>query len=293
MPAGATTVAERGRFVLTMNVRPVAVDFGDAVQVEMTLLAPDGAAPEFGELDADGAEVSGGAVRGPVPADEGRSRWWRRLEVRPTVAGELALVARVALEPPDGGVAETLVTNPVTLNVRSALRADDSPREPRPLAGPLELPDTRSRGWVWWLVAGVGLLLLVAGGVWWLRRRRRAVVPADRTAVAALDRLEEALTQGAAPARLYAELSVIARSYVGARTGVAALEMTTEELNAWLANGAAAAFQMQRAALLAVLRACDGVKFAGVAADGAALGGDVRCVRGVIAATRPTGEGAA
>jgi hypothetical protein len=134
-------------------------------------------------------------------------------------------------------------TNPVTVQVESAIRPDDPKAgQPAEMLPPVSLP------YPWWAVgaAAIALLALTAGG--WLAYRRlkgnRKAAPAkpaeppkpeDEVALAALAQLERdgPLRRGEFKAH-YFRVSEILKAYIGARYDFDASESTTREMIAQL-----------------------------------------------------------
>lgn len=136
----------------------------------------------------------------------------------------------------DGGATRegSIETSEIFVEVESVLPADGEAADIRDLK-PLVPPEDRPP-WVW-IAAGGGGLLLAAGlfAAWWWRRRppRPATppVPAHEVAFAALDALRRTdFTDPAAVRRYYFALSEVVRTYVEARWGLNATDLTTEEI---------------------------------------------------------------
>lgn len=158
----------------------------------------------------------------------------------------------------------TLQTSEIFVEVESVLPADGEVTDIRDIK-PITKVD-EPLPWTW-LAAGGGALLLLAGlGVWWWRRSRAAQParpprPAHEVAFAALDDLRG--TDFADPDAVhsfYFRLSEILRTYVEARFGLNATDLTTEEILAQLREGQH--FLPQADVLRRFLLATDQVKFA-------------------------------
>ena len=145
--------------------------------------------------------------------------------------------------------------------------------------------------WMWGLLA-IGLLILLAMGFYWWRRRKRSKnehllsvppIPPDQQAFEALDALAaESDTDAKA---FYFRLSAILRRYIEGRYGIAAAEMTSEEL-----IPAVARLEWPRPLnrdLREFCHATDPVKFADRPARRDKMVKDLAFVRRVVDQTRP------
>ena len=128
--------------------------------------------------------------------------------------------------------------NPWSIEIQSAIKKDDpKPQEPVPVKPPSSLAFPIQ------VVVGGGLLvlLLVAAAIYaFMRAKKRRGKPApppeppkpeDEVALAALMALEKSSTLGKGEFKTYYfKASEILRTYIGARFGFDAMEMTTREL---------------------------------------------------------------
>jgi len=167
------------------------------------------------------------------------------------------------------GTSREVSTEPIPIRVEGVID-QDSP-ELQPLAGPVQV--TRPDWTLLYILGGLGVAIALIAIVWavrWSRRRRGKVsgraleaelVPADKEALARLVELE---ASGALEAEklepAYTSLSEIVRAYLGRRYDFPALDLTTEEINRYLAATPQAAIVAEELAEL--LAACDFVKFA-------------------------------
>lgn len=103
---------------------------------------------------------------------------------------------------------------------------------------PLEVVELPTPIWVWVAIA-LAALSVAALGAWWWRRRKRAAalprLPAHEAALAALEALgRHPLGDVEAVRRCYFQLSAVLRTYVEARFGLNATDLTSDEILARL-----------------------------------------------------------
>ncbi len=158
----------------------------------------------------------------------------------------------------------TLQTSEIFVEVESVLPADGEVSDIRDIK-PITKVD-EPLPWTW-LAAGGGALLLLTGlSLWWWRRSHRVQPaqpprPAHEVAFAALNNLRGTdFDDPEAVHRFYFRLSEILRTYVEARFGLNATDLTTEEILAQLQEGQH--FLPQADVLRRFLLATDQVKFA-------------------------------
>jgi hypothetical protein len=213
---------------------------------ELKLVAPPGA----DSLTDQGWSVS---IEDSAPAAPGELR----IRVTPLKAGSLTLpslaIVGASFEEPGSGPgagpdekdpankpAPLARTNPVTIQVSSAIQADDpKPDQPAELRPPVSLR------FPWWVIALAGLIACGAlvGGViayrrWRAKKPRAALArpaeppkPEDEIALSALAELEKSgpLRRGEFKAH-YFRVSEILKAYIGARYDFDASESTTREM---------------------------------------------------------------
>jgi len=268
--AGAFVMAApvRAQSRLTTEVDTTHVTVGDRVTLAVTVEhAPSSRVTWPDSLDLTPFEV----LESTAGLDEGAGGLARSRLVLSLTAFELGQLEipsfDVAVTAADGSE-ETLATNPVGVEVAS-VGADES-GDIRDIRGPLEIPLGALRLALWIL-----LPLLVAGLLWVLARRLRPKREAARSvpaqpprpahdiALEALAALERSpLLERGQVKEYHIEASDILRTYVGARFGVDALEMTTHEVLSALASTGANGRFLE--GLGAFLDQCDLVKFAKV-----------------------------
>ncbi len=180
------------------------------------------------------------------------------------------IVPSLAIEDAEGKAIAR--TNPLTLEVQSAVKADDpKANQPADLRPPAEL------GFPWRLVIFLSLVfaLLLAGVIYgwvkWSRRQRAPlpepaapVLPPKAEDVAALEALTAIERQGwmlkGEYKRHYFSISEVLKRYLGARYRFEALESTTREIIAALEDRKLAADEVTDE-VEALLSAMDEVKF--------------------------------
>jgi hypothetical protein len=143
--------------------------------------------------------------------------------------------------------------------------------------------------WIYFALAVLALLALTALGVWLWKKRKKPVasqlsakpVPEDVEAYQMLDTL--ATEQNLNPKQFYFRLSLILRRYLERRYGIAAIEMTTEELQPMVDR---LPLTLDLAQLLtAFCRAADPIKFAGVSPGPGRMANDLAFVRNFVQKT--------
>lgn len=270
--------AARGPLSVSLTVRPKEVWLADPVEIRLEARAPENYALRLPDDDAFGDLPVRVAERpDPRPAPEG-GRLWRRVYVfEPLAAGRVQVPALTVAYAPTQAEEGTstqpaaawreLETEPLTVEVRSALTTQDTMLQPRDIAGPL-VP-----GWTvaevlraaWWPAALAAVAAAVAW-LWWRRRRGRRREPPpvlpEVWALQALAALEREDWLGTGRVReYYYRLSEVVRAYIEKKFALAAPEMTTAEfLQALARDRSALPYDADR--LRAFLEACDAVKYA-------------------------------
>lgn len=289
-PAVVRDVVERGPLRLTVEAEPKEVTVGDMVRVRVMLEAPEEyeiQLPEAAAFEALPARVA--ATPEPRPGERG-TVWQREYVLEPTVSGKLEippLEARylrhstgIDTQPAE----QVIVSNPIAVEVRSVLTAQDKPESPRDITATRLPPKPPRPAWQW--AALVGGVAAGAGALYfgyrawrkWATRPPPPILPEvwALRALAELDALDwdapEHVRTG------YYRLTEIVREYIERKFGLAAPEMTTEEfLRALSRRPQALPYDAYR--LREFLEACDRVKYA-------AMHPGVEETRGVITAAR-------
>ena len=237
---------------------------GDPIQYTVTVKRPPGVTVEWPSLGGAVGDftVEASGVEAPH-TDDGivtEARWYRLASYS---AGTHTIPeAAVKLKVSDGAIQEER-TSAVTMTIKSLLPGDwehQDIREVKPLI-PIH------SAW-WWLFGGLAVIGGILGVWWWKRQRKLAEVPSipptppHEIAFEALSKLrQEDLPFRNRYEEYYVRLSGIVRSYIEARFGLKAPEMTTEEfLQATLS--AQALSSNHRRLLQEFLERCDLVKFA-------------------------------
>ncbi len=189
-----------------------------------------------------------------------------RAPIQPA-APDVAADTNKAPPPPDAAAqaSETSVsTSAIFVEVKSVLPQDGEAKDIRDLKPLQPMPAPR---WPYWLASGIGLtLMLVVASVIWMRKRRKALVvppvPPHEVAYAALSVLRHTdFTDPEAVRRYFFGISDVLRSYVEARFGLNATDLTTEEILPRLGELQTVAGP-ERVKLKETLMAADQVKFA-------------------------------
>ena len=232
-------------------------------------------------------------------------REWQ-LEVYAWELGDL-VIPPIGVTFTAGGHAGQVPANPAPVRVVGELGDVDDPKLLRESAPPVRLT---SRDWFWIWISGSAFMVaaVVTGYLVQRSRRRRRVVrlvgafaPAaprriDMTSERALERLLAIEQSGVLDRdddrkRGYAEQVEVIREYLGARYGVATLELTTAELLRALSKLAS---DVERGLIAAWLERCDLVRYGGYRATAGDARGVLADARALIVATtaRPQQEAA-
>jgi len=247
---------------VTVGIGNPEVRIGDPIRVELVVTHP-----AEGTLDLpEPTSIFEVRARESRTEPDGPGRLCRR-NVYDLAAFEVGAHAvftgRVVHVASDGARIEAAVPeNQIT--VRSAL--EDVGGAPRDLKPPLPWPPALPR-WLWAIplviTAALAAALLIRG---WLRRRERRPAPPppppEAVALEALMRLRErGWIESGAIEPFFVEVSHIVRTYIEARFGLRAPELTTEEFLRAAASSAALSAE-HRTLAAAFLAQCDLVKFA-------------------------------
>lgn len=233
----------------------VVVDYREEIQAEV---------PE------PGADIAGLRIidTGRDPLERVRDRRIERrwYKVRADLVGSYILPAvTVTYRSAEDATAEptTLQTSEIFLEVKSVLPKEGEATDIRGLK-----PLVRSRHTPWLAIGGgaAGLALTSAAVFLLLLRRRRRVslpsIPPHEIAYAAINELRKTdFSDREALRRYYFALSAVIRAYVEARFSLNATDLTTEEIQARIAD-LLELDAAQREALREFLRETDQVKFA-------------------------------
>jgi predicted secreted protein len=246
------------------------VTVGEAFTVTLTLDGPEGTVWQLPESVGDETvelrpAVAPAGVEATPPAPGTHV-----YQAAAFALGEAAVPAiPVRYRLPDGTEGE-LATEPISLRIVSVLPKDPEEQKLVDIRQPLEA----SIGRAFWISLALVAALLGALVVWLIRRRRRqdvaepaprAVVPPDKEALEALDRLARAgLVSRGEFRSYYIELTLIAKRYLERRLGAPVVEMTSAEMVAFLRDHPHGQPLLSPARELA--SAADRVKFARAAA---------------------------
>jgi len=212
-------------------------------------------------LQAGEAELIG--LRRYPPADRRRARIDSATYAAVAFAIDVAQVGPLPLRVLVNGDTISVSTGAVSVPVRTAL-----PEDPEGIIGPAPLADFPRALWPW-LLALFGIMMAAVAIIFLLRRRRPHArsSPHRRTSAEEAVRRLQALREPdhddwPAVQAFYVELADILRTYVAGAYGVAAAEMTTTELRAYLERPDSPIGQEAADRLVRILRAADLVKYA-------------------------------
>jgi len=290
-PESANTTFERGPLRLTVSATPKAAQVGDAIAIELRVETPDDyvvqfpKTVDFGELQPDTARTAapqsgagnpaGMTPPAPLPAAETDKLVWRyEASATAYTSGVVEIppqTVRYARKPEDPAAAAEfdaeLTSEPLQIEVRSALTSQDSVQSPRDITATLVPPGRPLTALEWaGLIAGTLTgLALIAALAYWLRRlanRPAPPVAPEVWALRELSMLSAADWLAAEQVRAYYyRLTEIVRQYIERKFSLAAPEMTSEEfLTALSRNRRALPYDAGK--LRAFLEACDIVKYA-------------------------------
>jgi hypothetical protein len=274
-PNSITKQVDRGPFRLTVEVAPARAWVGDPLTVELRVETPDEhlvqfpTEEDFGELQIRHVETAD-----PRPGLEGGLVWQQTISAESFTSGVVevpSLVVKYARKPAQADIEPAfeheLTTEPLEIEVRSALTTQESVFEPRDITGTLTPPREPLGPWAWAAIAGaiVGGAAAIVAAILWLRRRAKRPPPPilpEVWALRALADLQAANLIGGGQAKeFYYRLSEIVRVYIERKFSLAAPEMTTEEFLVTLARDRGALpYDADR--LRSFLQACDLVKYA-------------------------------
>lgn len=172
----------------------------------------------------------------------------------------------------DKNITDTLLTDSLRLHVQT-FDIDTLTQTIHDIKPPVEAP-FRLGEVSGYLLAGLGLAAIIVAAVWLVRRWRNGRIVLRRNAlpphVAAIEALvavhHQKLWQAGKHKLYHSLLTDIVRGYIEARYGIAAMEMTSDELLA--AMGDVELDAATRARLESLLRMADLVKFAKFLPDG-------------------------
>lgn len=255
------------------------------------------------EIPEAGAEIAGFRIvdigRDEPLTRNGRTRRESLYELRADLVGSYVLppvvvgYRQLVDEGEEPGPWETLTTSEIFVEVESVLPTEGGADDIRGLK-----PLREIRSPIPWskIVLGVVAALLVAVGLWWyLRQRARRrievpLVPPHEVAFEALNALRETDFDDPAAIRwFYFQISEVVRTYVEARFGMNATDLTTEEILASLTHLDQLATE-QNEVLGRFLVDTDQVKFAHREPSGDDIESTYEQALGFVEATRPVAE---
>ncbi|WP_104418030.1 hypothetical protein [Neolewinella xylanilytica] len=255
----------------TVNVRAELarkeIVIGDQINLTLNISAPPGTqvypVPAAVVAESEGLEVIRAEALNTV-AENPELLLEQRFLITSFDTGYVTIAPIPVFYERANGVRDTAFTPDLRLVVRGAVVSDEE--EIMPIKPIIEEP--RNLLDYWWVFAILALVLIGLGIREYRRRQTREVPPPPppppphEVALARLDVLErERLWQSGQTDTYYVELTRILRTYLEARFGIPALEMTTRQLTTAL-DTREGLNREQRSELSELLQLSDLVKFA-------------------------------
>jgi hypothetical protein len=240
------TRIERGPVTLTVRAEPAAVVVGEPFHLVVEVVAPDGVEvrmPSSPDEDLGPFAVRETHAPPDIPVDDGR-RYRHTWTLDTFAAGDNEIpgvtVTFVDRRPgsatPAGPIEGELVSDPLTVSVRSVLAVDQPQQDLRDIKSEVRdfLGADLASLWPAAVVIGLGLVVAVLAVIMTRRRRRLElqvpVIPPGVWAQLQLDDLErQQLVDQGRVHEFYFRLSSIVRQYLERRFKLMAPERTTEE----------------------------------------------------------------
>jgi uncharacterized protein (TIGR03382 family) len=286
--AGLAETATSGNLTLTVTADRERARVAEPVHVTVAVRAPEGVEIEFPDLTA---ALEDFLVRDHSPVEtettaDGVQIIRQTYDLDSNLSGPREIPALTILTA-EGEAA----TEPLTVEVVSAIEGEYDPSEFADIVGPMSIPQPRN-----WtpIVVGAGAALALAVLVWWLLRRRRAranaVAPPPPPHVWALQQLDallaDQLVERGLVHEFYYRLSGLTRTYIELRFALMAPERTTEEFLVEVQRSDALRFG-HKDLLGEFLTACDLVKFARHQPRGEEIDRSIDAARTFIEQTAP------
>lgn len=279
---------------ISARVTPDPSQIGDLIKLEVTVAYPTGYAVNVPlGLKLDPLHLVSVEETEPESTGQGLRKVFT-FTLQHFAIGEAKTPAfPITYVAPDGAV-QTAQVPPHAFTVTALLANEADPKrqgEDPPIS--LEYPNHRAETAIYY-TAGALVAGFVSALLWlrWRRRPRPIVLPppepADRVALRALDRLQEADYAARGEFQLhYLMLTEILKGYLEGRFGIDALERTTDELRAALLRSEAAIAPLKPTDVIRFLQQCDLVKFARFAPPPSEASAAIDQARGMVHATTP------
>ena len=220
---------------VTAEVSSTTVQVAEPLTLELTVTAPAGSRVDFPSVgnSLGNFDVTNQTDRADVPsANDGNQRvWTRRLTLESIVTGDMEIPALEILVRNKVN-SQTLKSEAIPVRVASVLEDRADPTQFRDIHSvvDVEVPQSRSRAWLWWTLSGLGgvaaaALLLVA-----VAKRKTWMTP-NAWAIRELEGLRNSAAMKSSDSDMVTEsLTTILRDYLELQFDMAASVQTTREL---------------------------------------------------------------
>lgn len=271
---------------INVQASSTTVHVAEPVNITLTVTAPASAQVNFPDVPQQigDFEVIDHRDRFDIPSAKNISErtWTRILTIESIVTGELQIPAmEVAVSTKEGQT--MLVSNPLTIQVASVLKADSDPTQFRDIEPVVDVsvPSTASRQWIAWSALTAGILILSVGLVFWIRGRRSLITPNEwaKRELSLLDTSKD-FASGNNEAFIRRLINIL-REYLGLQFGFQSNVQTSQELlNVLKSEQLISELHLSKAESL--LKTAEEAKFAGLQLSREELSATLKDIRSLI-----------